>query len=164
MKTVAVASLAALLLGCGGAQLTPTIVRGDKLSTMKQVQAALARGKHQCQIDEDTDLICDADKKDAPTIVVSYHSGTGGLHLAFLTAFPWKRDDPCPDVVKAVNNFNADAFSYHAVCTKKALVMLTMFVVPETGLTDHDVQAFINWWGPSAAQLALASPMASELK
>jgi hypothetical protein len=81
-----------------------------------------------------------------------------------LTAYPWKRPDPCGDVAKALNQFNADAFSYHAACTQNGLVLLTMIVVPENGLTDHDLQAFINWWGPSSAELAMKSPMGPELK
>jgi hypothetical protein len=162
-KTIVLA-FPALLVACAGAQLTPAVSRGAKLETMKQVQAALGRGGHACELDADGDLLCDADKKDASTVLVSFHSGAGGLHLTFLSAFPWKRTDPCADVAKAVNQFNADAFSYHAACTQKGLVLLTMLVVPENGLTDHDVQAFYNWWGPSSVQLAGASPMAAELK
>jgi hypothetical protein len=162
MKLAAIA-FAAALLGCAG-QFTPTVARGAKVETMKQVQAALNRGGHICSLDDDGDLICDADKKDAVTVVVSFHTGPGGLHLAFLSAFPWKQAGQCNEMLKAVNQFNADAFSYHAVCTDKGLVLLTMLVVPETGLTDHDLQAFLNWWGPGSIELASKSPMAAQLK
>jgi putative sensory transduction regulator len=161
MKTLLAAAALSLVTGCGGA--AASVVRGPKLDTMKQVQAALARGGHACKLDDEGDLVCDAERKDTSTLVVSFRSGAGGLHLSFLTAFHWKRPDVCPDVLKAVNTFNADAFSYHAACTKEGLVLVTMLVVPENGLTDRDVQAFVNWWGPTSSQLAFDSPMASEL-
>ena len=161
MKALAAAASLILLAGCGGA--AASVVRGPKVETMKQVQAALARGGHACTLDAESDLICDAQRKDTSTLVVSFRSGAGGLHLSFLTAFHWKRPDACADVLKAINTFNADAFSYHAACTKEGLVLVTMLVVPENGLTDCDVQAFVNWWGPVSSQLAFDSPMASEL-
>ncbi len=161
MKGLALAALAAFSVGCGRA--APAGVRGPKLETMKQVQAALARGGHTCKLDEDTDLVCDVDRKDTSTLVVSFRSGAGGVHLSFLAAFKWKRPDACADVIKAINTFNTNGFSYHAACTKDGLVLLTMLVVPENGLTDHDLQAFVNWWGPASSQLAFDSPMASEL-
>ncbi|HVY48396.1 MAG TPA: hypothetical protein VHB21_21055 [Minicystis sp.] len=157
---------AALVAGCAGSQAgaAPTVHRGAKADVMNELGAALGRGGHRCTVDEDGDLLCDADKKDAPTIVVSYRSGAGGIHLTFVTAFPWRRQDPCPELAHAVNAFNARASSYYAVCTPIALTLLTMLVVPETGLDDHDVQAFMNWWAPTAVQLAFNSPLASELK
>ena len=163
MRTAAFA-LALFAVGCGAAQVQPAVARGQKLETMKQVQASLGRGGHVCSLDEDGDLVCDGDKKDAIPVVISFHSGAGGLHLSFLSAFPWKRENPCADIAKALNQFNADAGSYHAACTPKGLAMVTMIVVPENGLTDHDIQAFMNWWGPSSAELALKSPMSAELK
>ena len=163
---IVLAGSLALCAGCAGAgpALTPTVQRGEKLAVMHQLVAALERGNHKCTIDGDGDALCDADRKDSPTVVISLHAGPAGVQLTFLAAFPWKTPDPCVRVVPAVNQFNALSTSYFAVCTAQALVFETIIVVPENGLTDHDVHAFMNWWEPTSVQLALASPMASELK
>ncbi|HEY4119137.1 MAG TPA: hypothetical protein VGM56_14825 [Byssovorax sp.] len=165
---VASAALALALLASGCAEspspTTPSVMRGAKLEVMKQLTASLARGGHACALDEDADLLCDVDRKDAPTSVVTFHTGPGGIHMSFLSGFPWKKPDPCADLAKTVNAFNGRARDFYAVCTPEGLTLIALLGVPEAGLTDHDTQAFINWWGPMAAKTAASPPFVSEVK
>jgi hypothetical protein len=149
----------ALLVGCAETQnnrAVATVLRGPKPDVMNQVAAALLKGGHKCMLDEDVDLTCDAEK---PTSVnISYRTGPGGLHLRFMSGFKWKKPDPCTELGPRMNQFNDRADTFHGVCTPIGLIVVSSIVVPENGLSDKDINAYLKWW-IATADSAMRSPV-----
>jgi hypothetical protein len=151
-------SVLALLAGCSEApSRTPaTVLRGPKRDVMTQVSAALFKGGHKCMIDEDADLTCDAEKR--TSVSITYRTGPGGLHLRFMSGFKWQKKNACGELGERMNQFNDRADTFHGVCTPIGLILISSIVVPENGLSDRDINAYVNWW-IETAESTLRSPV-----
>src|SRR5690349_17149244 len=104
---LALAAALAGALGCDStpaARAVPTVLRGPKRDVMLQIATALKKGGHTCMVDEDVDLTCDAEKR--TSVIISYKTGTGGLHLRFMSGAKWQKHDPCAEIGVKMNQFN----------------------------------------------------------
>ncbi len=138
-------ALATTLAGCAPPRIANG--NGDSAAVYAKTIPALAAHGFSCKIWKGH-LVCDADKRDRPTLFVSYVPQGSRL---LLVAFD-RLDAPCADMLEALNRFNYVFDFAQASCrddTTPMLFYVGSMVVPEDGLRPSDVGRYATFWSHS---------------
>jgi hypothetical protein len=143
----------------GGGPAT-RIATGNPKTVHAQIAAALSSAGHDCTAQDDR-VACKGDAQRGPAFFVGYREYPARM----LFGSPWLLKGDCASALGAINEFNWTYDELHATCNDEgAMVITTVYFIPEGGVTVRDITGFARWWTLSEVRALSSSKLGPLLR